>query len=80
MSTSTSVVQRLRTAAPVDSENLSLLLVLPGLFFFLGVASDDPSKVFPNHSPYFYADERALPLGVKALASLTLDYMTAHSK
>lgn len=34
MSTSTSVVQRLRTATPVDSENLSLLLVLPGLFFF----------------------------------------------
>ncbi|MFC5365374.1 carbohydrate ABC transporter permease [Salinirubrum litoreum] len=34
MSTSTPVAQRLRNAAPVDSENLSLLLVLPGLFFF----------------------------------------------
>jgi arabinogalactan oligomer/maltooligosaccharide transport system permease protein len=34
MSTSTSVAQRLRNATPVESENLSLLLVLPGLFFF----------------------------------------------
>jgi arabinogalactan oligomer/maltooligosaccharide transport system permease protein len=34
MSTSTSVAQRLSNATPVDRENLSLLLVLPGLFFF----------------------------------------------
>jgi len=51
----------------------------PGLFLFLGVAPDDPSLVHPNHSPRFYADERALPVGVRALTALTLDYMTAHS-
>ncbi|HBQ02936.1 MAG TPA: amidohydrolase [Halieaceae bacterium] len=50
---------------------------VPGLFLFLGVASDDPTLVHPNHSPRFYADERALPVGVKALTSLTLDYMLA---
>ena len=50
---------------------------VPGLFLFLGVASDDPTLVQPNHSPRFYADERALPVGVKALTSLTLDYMLA---
>ena len=50
---------------------------VPGLFLFLGVASDDPTLVHPNHSPLFYADERALPVGVKALTSLTLDYMLA---
>ena len=49
----------------------------PGLFLFLGVAPEDPSLVFPNHSPKFYADERALPVGVRALTALTLDYMTA---
>ena len=48
---------------------------VPGLFLFLGVASDDPTLVHPNHSPRFYADERALPVGVKALTSLTLDYI-----
>ena len=48
----------------------------PGLFLGLGVAPEDPSLVHPNHSPYFYADERALPLGVRALASLAVDYLT----
>lgn len=48
---------------------------VPGLFIFLGVGADDPALIHPNHSPRFYADERALPLGVKALTALTLDYM-----
>jgi amidohydrolase len=49
---------------------------IPGLFFFLGVAPDDPSLVYPNHSPRFYADERALPIGVRAMTALTLDYLS----
>ncbi len=48
---------------------------VPGLFFFLGVASDDPDKIHPNHSPRFYADERALPVGVQAMTALALDYL-----
>jgi amidohydrolase len=48
---------------------------VPGLFFFLGIAAEDPALVHPNHSPYFYADERALPVGVSALTALTLDFM-----
>lgn len=48
---------------------------VPGLFFFLGVAPEDPSLVHPNHSPRFYADERALPVGVTAMTALTLDYL-----
>lgn len=48
---------------------------VPGLFFFLGVASDDPSMVHPNHSPLFYADERALPVGVQAMTALALDFL-----
>ncbi|MEO1078471.1 MAG: amidohydrolase [Pseudomonadota bacterium] len=51
---------------------------VPGLFFGLGVGSDDPALVHPNHSPRFYADERALPIGVKALTALTLDFMTGE--
>ena len=50
----------------------------PGLFLFLGVAPDDPTLVYPNHSPRFYADERALPVGVRALTALTLDFMAAN--
>jgi amidohydrolase len=53
---------------------------VPGLFLFLGVAPDDPALVYPNHSPRFYADERALPIGVRALTALTLDYMHAAAE
>ncbi len=48
---------------------------VPGLFFFVGVASDDPDKVHPNHSPRFYADERGLPIGVRAMTALALDFL-----
>jgi metal-dependent amidase/aminoacylase/carboxypeptidase family protein len=30
-----------------------------------------------NHSPHFFADEAALPVGVRAMTHLTLDYMAA---
>lgn len=50
---------------------------VPGLFFFLGVtpSSQDPSKAALNHSPLFFADESALPVGVRAMTHLTLDYL-----
>src|SRR5829696_801571 len=49
---------------------------VPGLFFFLGVTppDQDPAKVAINHSPLFYADESALPVGVKVMTNLALDY------
>jgi amidohydrolase len=50
-------------------------LEVPGLFFFLGVADPKDENPAPNHSPYFYADERALPIGVRALTHLALDYL-----
>jgi amidohydrolase len=49
----------------------------PGLFLFLGGRPADvpPEAAPPNHSPYFFVDEAALPLGVKAISSLAVDYM-----
>jgi amidohydrolase len=54
--------------------------VVPGMFFFVGVTPPDrgdPAKSEPNHSPRFYVDEAALPLGVRALANLACDYLEA---
>jgi amidohydrolase len=53
---------------------------IPGLFFFLGVVPKDmdPATAPPNHSPRFFVDERALPTGVRTLAHLAVDYLTAH--
>lgn len=32
-----------------------------------------------NHSPYFYVNEDALQIGVRALASLAVDYLERES-
>jgi amidohydrolase len=55
---------------------------VPGLFFFLGVTPRDRDlKNIPqNHSPLFFADEAALPLGVKALSNLAIDYLFMQAK
>lgn len=49
---------------------------IPGLFFFLGITppGTDPRSAAPNHSPRFFVDEAALPVGVRALAHLAVDY------
>jgi amidohydrolase len=53
---------------------------IPGLYFFLGVVPDSVplEDAAPNHSPYFFADEAALPLGVRALAHLTVDFLAGQ--
>jgi amidohydrolase len=50
---------------------------VPGMFFFLGVTPRDQdwTKAAQNHSPLFFADESALPVGVRALTNLALDYL-----
>jgi metal-dependent amidase/aminoacylase/carboxypeptidase family protein len=47
------------------------------VFAFLGVnpAGTDPRSVAPNHSPRFFVDEGALVTGVRALASVAVDYL-----
>ena len=52
---------------------------IPGLFFFLGITppGTDPRTAAPNHSPHFFVDEAALPVGVRALAHLAVDYLSS---
>jgi amidohydrolase len=54
----------------------------PGLFVFLGVTprDQDMAKAAPNHSPAFFVDEAALIVGVRALAGLAVDYLSAGPK
>lgn len=54
--------------------------LVPGFFFFVGVTppDQDPAKSPANHSPRFHVDERALGLGVRALAHLACDYLEAR--
>ncbi len=49
----------------------------PGLFMFLGITPPEQVGQAPaNHSPLFFADEKALPTGVRALANLAVDYLS----
>ncbi|GHF30308.1 N-acyl-L-amino acid amidohydrolase [Kordiimonas sediminis] len=55
---------------------------IPGLFFGLGVSKANATRadMAPNHSPYFYVNDDALPSGVKALSSLALDWLHKNSE
>lgn len=49
----------------------------PGLYIFLGVTPEDqdPATAAPNHNPEFFVDERALAVGTRALAMLTVNFL-----
>lgn len=49
----------------------------PGLFFFVGVTpvGQDAASAPANHSDFFYVDEKSIPIAIRALTQLTLDYL-----
>jgi amidohydrolase len=53
---------------------------VPGFFFFVGCTPPerDATTAAPNHSPRFYLDENCLKLGVRALASLAVEWLAAN--
>jgi len=83
------MVPTLRRAAGADNVRLGPLTgtaedfsffqqKVPGMFVFLGVTprDQDYTKVPQNHSPLFFADESALPIGVRVMSNLAIDYLT----
>lgn len=65
----------LESAPITGAEDFSLFQKeIPGVYFFLGITPEGRAPV-PNHSPLFYADEAALPVGVRALAGLAVDFL-----
>jgi amidohydrolase len=62
------------------SEDVSFFLnEVPGLYFILGIVPRDQDLVnaAPNHSPNFFIDEKALVTGVRALAMVTINYLSS---
>jgi amidohydrolase len=55
---------------------------VPALYFFLGVAAkgSDPAAWAANHSARFNPDEAALITGVRALASLAVDFLAGAGR
>jgi amidohydrolase len=55
---------------------------VPGMFYFLGITpkDQDMGAAAPNHSPRFYVDESALPLGVRSLSALAVDFLAGAGR
>lgn len=51
---------------------------VPGLYFFVGgmPADMNPEEAAPHHTPDFFIEEEGMKTGIRALANLTIDYMT----
>lgn len=51
--------------------------VVPGMYIVLGAppAGKTPATAAPNHNPAFDFDEGAMPVGAKALAAMTMEYL-----
>ncbi|MBX2816308.1 MAG: amidohydrolase [Saprospiraceae bacterium] len=66
------------SAAVTGAEDFSFYAnEVPSFFFFLGGMSKgmSPLDAAPHHTPDFFIDEAGMPLGVRSLCNLTLDYM-----
>jgi amidohydrolase len=54
---------------------------VPGFFFFLGAYPElKPERPPVHHTPDFMVNEKVLITGVKALATLTVDYLESKKK
>lgn len=52
---------------------------VPSVMIYLGVVPQDVAKT-SVHSPTFIVDEQSIPLGVKVMSSVILEYLNRHKK
>tara|TARA_B100000575_G_scaffold213872_1_gene174662 strand:- start:1351 stop:2658 length:1308 start_codon:yes stop_codon:yes gene_type:complete len=50
---------------------------IPGLYFYIGGTPKhtDPKTVADHHTPDFYVDSASIPVGIRSLTNLTLEYI-----
>jgi len=51
---------------------------IPSFFYFLGVRNEAKGITHMLHTPYFNVDEECIPLGVKLMSHLLLNYLEKH--
>jgi amidohydrolase len=53
---------------------------VPSLFFIVGTvpAGEDPAGAPANHSEGFYVDEKSIPLALRAMTQVALDYLSSQ--
>jgi len=52
---------------------------VPGFFFFLGAVPPN-KKSGGHHTPTFYADDRAVPVGIRVMTGLVLEFLNSGAK
>jgi amidohydrolase len=55
---------------------------VPSLFYMVGVSppEQDLATVPENHSPLFHVDEKAIPIAMRALTAVAVDYLTVGAR
>jgi IAA-amino acid hydrolase len=53
---------------------------IPAAMFYIGVGSETVDQVHSLHSPYFFADERSLPVGAALHAAVAIEYLDKNLK
>lgn len=50
---------------------------VPSVFFFVGITPEDqdPATAPGNHSDYFYVDEKSIPIALRAMTQMAVDYL-----
>lgn len=52
---------------------------VPSVFFFVGITPEDqdPLTAPGNHSDYFYVDEKSIPVALRAMTQMAVDYLAS---
>jgi len=71
------VVEPQRWTAAEDFPHLGIGAHAPSVYFFVGSTAPgtDPATAPSNHSPKFFLDEAALPVGTEAMLQAALDFL-----
>ena len=72
------VIEAERWTASEDFPHLAIGAKAPSVYFFVGVTpvGQDAAAAPANHSPKFFLDEGALPIGVAAMLQASLDFLS----
>lgn len=72
------VIEAERWTASEDFPHLAIGAKAPSVYFFVGAtpAGQDAAAAPANHSPKFFLDEGALPVGVAAMLQASLDFLS----
>ncbi len=69
----------IQTPPVMGAEDYTYFLkAVPGFMFWLGVGNPEKGMTAMLHTADFDADEEALPIGVKTMSNLVLDYLDRH--